>query len=195
MLYKSYKQLYRIILNSKDATTKTTVNKTINTKAVAVITKYFFDLKIELPFTSQARLAVKSFYTNNTKSSSSSSSPVSIGTLRSPTISQRNTFQSTGTSKGVVLLSHNFNSALSTEYQNPDYRLNYIDIQNNLSWLTNGIELIVDSKILDDVGNDVGGFPDIDEWTLELIVYDDELEQNPAFQPFKPFENGYAPVY
>lgn len=193
-MYKTYKQLYRIVLNSQDATSKTTVIKTIGTVLEDLTTRYFFNLNIELPFTVQARLAVKSFHSNN-KSSPVSSKPVAIGGIYSPTISQRNTYQSVGTQNGVLLLSHQFSSTLQTDYYNPDYKLNYIDIQNNLSWLCNGIELFVDSKILDDGGNDIGGFPDNDEWTLELIVYDEELEQNPPFQPMKPFQSSYAPVY
>jgi hypothetical protein len=190
-----YKQLYRIILNSEDATTKTTTTKLINTVNASVVTKYFFQLNIELPFTTHARLAVKSFFTNNIASANPTQKPYSIGIISSPTISQRNTYQSNSTSEGVILLHHNFISSSSTSYENSNYDLNYIDIQNNTSWLTNGIELVVHSRISDDGGNDIGGFPEIDEWSLELLIYDEELEKNPKLKPFIPYENTYAPVY
>ena len=193
MSYKSYKQLYRLILNSNDATTKTTVAKTLNGVALNIVKKYFFKLNIELPFTTQARLSVKSFHSNNTASDGDPTS--SIGCISSPTISQRNTYQSAGTSQGCILLNHNFNYTGLSEYKNDNYDMNYIDIQNNISWLTDGIELYVNSRILDDAGDDIGGFPDIDKWSLELIIYDSELEPNPDFKPFKPFQNGYAPTY
>lgn len=193
MSYKSYKQLYRLILNSNHATTKTTVAKTLNTNNINIVQKYFFKLNIELPFTTQAKLSVKSFHSNNTLSDGNEVSD--IGCISSPTISQRNTYQSIGTSQGCILLNHNFISNGITNYKNDNYDMDYIDIQNNISWLTDGIELYVNSRILDDTLDDIGGFPEIDSWTLELIIYDSELEQNPDFKPFKPFQNGYAPTY
>lgn len=192
MKYHSYKQLYRIILNSADATTITTNLKTIDSQATSIVTKYFFNLNIELPFTSQAKLSVKSFHTNNNNSAVGDS--IAVGNIFSSTLNNRNTYQSFGTSKGLAILSHNFNNT-STEYLNPNYEMNYIDIQNNLTWLTSGIELIVDSKLTDDAGDDIGGFPEDDEWLLELLVCDDKLEENEPFVPYKPFQNTYAPTY
>jgi hypothetical protein len=185
-----YKQLYRIILNSEDGIKNITTASTINNVVIPVARNYFFPLNIELPFTTQARLAVKSFYTNNIPSNST---PFKIGMICSPTISQRNTYQTGSKSDGLILLHHNFGPLSS--YENPNYELNYIDIQNNTSWLTSGIEIIIKSTIVDDVGVDINGFPDLDEWSLELLIYDEELEKNPKLKSFIPFENSYAPVY
>jgi hypothetical protein len=193
MSYKSYKQLYRIILKSTDCTT---ANKTVSGTAtiatvanIDIVQKYFFPLHIELPFTTQARLAVKSF-SNNNFINNDEGYPFSIGAVYSPTLSTRNTYQLSNNSKGVHLFSHHFNTSSTPNiYENKDIEFDYIDIQNNTSWLTNGIEIAIDSKIKTDAGAEISGFPNNGNWCLELIIYDSVLEKNPDFVPSRPLNN------
>lgn len=190
--YKTLRQLYKIVLQSNDADLKETVTKVGNGANIDVVKKYFFNLKTPTIISKTARLAVRSFLCNNVNSNLDNA--VSIGGVYSPTLSQRNVYQSSGTTKGVHLLSQNFKKLQQNDYQNPDYDMNYIDIQNNINWLNEGIEIIVDTKLLDDNGVDIGGCPDVDNWVLELIIYDDVLEKNPDFETDIKAVNTAAPT-
>ena len=56
--------------------------------------------------------------------------------------------------------------------------MNYIDIRKKLSWITDGIDIVIHSKIRDAGSQPIDGFPILDTWVLELIIYDAELEPN-----------------
>ena len=70
----------------------------------------------------------------------------------------------------------------TNSYNNPDYEMNYIDIQNNTSWLNDGIDIVVESKMIDTNGKAINGFPENDNWQMELLIYDAELEPNRPFE-------------
>lgn len=180
--YKTNKQLYKLILNSNYATSTVIKQETISGNNVDVITKYFFKLNIQLPFIKNAKLAVRSFLSNRTSVIiNNDNMPLEVGAIYSPTLNNRNIYTNDN-KRGAHLLSQNLiDDDYITEYHNPNYDMNYIDIQNNISWLNDGIEIIVDSKIRNDGGFSIGGCSSNHNWVIELIIYEDEIEQNPDF--------------
>lgn len=173
MLYTNYKQVARLILKSKDAIQELGTTHVINTlpNCKSVI-KYTFN--IQLPyykFTKNTKLAVESFSFVSEALTYNEVGDIFILNIR------KNNIYHSSTRAGTCILSRILSD--TTEYINPDVINNSIDITGNTSFLEgNPLEIFVDTKVLDDGFVDIKGCSNKNDWSLTLLIYEEEKEEN-----------------
>jgi len=177
MLYTNYKQVAKIILKSEDSLDFTTKTETVATVASTIVTKYTYNITLPFyKFSKNTRLAVESF---SLLSEDFTQRAIDIGDVFILNIKKSNVYHSNPKSnKGTCILSTNLSK--STEYFNPDITKNSIDITGNTGFMEgNPLEIFVDTKIGNDTTNDVGGCIDTAIWSLTLVIFEEEKEENP----------------
>ena len=179
MLYTNYKQVARLVLKSIDAEQETTDRQfTVDTTTTnyPVVTKYTYNVNLPFyKFTKNTKLAVESFSYLSTNLEDKS---VGIGDIFLLNIKKSNIYHSyIGARKGTCILSKNLSK--SFEYINPDVINNSIDITGNTGFIEgNPLEIFVDTKIKDDI-SDINGCLEENFWSLTLVIYEEEKEENP----------------
>lgn len=177
MLYTNYKQVAKIILASEYCTERDTSTKTVNSNAEIVVNKYVFNVNLPFyKFSKTTKLAVESF---SFLSADLTASAIDIGSIFITNIKKSNVYHSNPSlNKGTCLLSINLSKSIN--YINPDVINNSIEITGNTGFMEgNPIEIIVDTKIgADTTADDINGCLDDCRWSLTLIVYEEEKEEN-----------------
>lgn len=174
MLYTNYKQVTRLVLKSEDAI-KTTRTPTIANASILITSLYTF--KPNLPFysfTKNTKLAVESFTFNG--------APLGIGAryigdVIIQNLKRPNIYHS-GIQQGTCIFSGNMHSVIN--FYNNDIINNSIDITGSTNFLNgNELEIFINSRLLDDGNVDIKGCVNNFNWSLTLVVYEEEKEENP----------------
>jgi hypothetical protein len=178
MLYTNYKQVARLVLQKSDADSK----ETVPFKQSATVTgqcETLYKYNINLPyykFSKNTKLAVDSFSVR--ESATYAYKYKNIGNVFIKNIKKSNVYHSDKTKQGTCILSCLM--ARTNQYVNPNVLQNSIDITGNTSFLEgNELELIVDTKIISDDDVLLNGCPEDIYWTLTLLIYEEEKEENP----------------
>lgn len=179
MLYTNYKQVAKIILSSENTTQRdTTENITINTEGKTVVNKYYFTVNLPFyKFSKTTKLAVETF---SLLSNNYTENAIDIGSIFVTSIKKSNVYHSDKALniKGTCLLSIDLSKSLT--YINPDVINNSIEITGNTGFMEgNPIEIVVDTKLgADTTEADIKGCLEENRWSLTLIVYEEEKEEN-----------------
>jgi hypothetical protein len=175
MLYTNYKQVARLVLKSEDAVKTSGGLPTIDGNPILITSLYTF--KPNLPFysfTKNTKLAVESFTFNG--------GPVGvqlqyIGDVIIKNLKRPNIYHSR-IQQGTCIFSGNMHSAIN--YYNNDIINKSIDITGSTNFLNgNDLEIFINTRLLNDTSVDVKGCVDSFNWSLTLVVYEEEKEENP----------------
>jgi hypothetical protein len=174
MLYTNYKQVARLVLKSEDAI-KTVRTPTIEGNQVPINSLYTF--KPNLPFysfTKNTKLAVESF---TFYGSYVGTGARYVGDVIIKNLNRSNIYHSKN-QQGTCIFSGNMYSTI--DYYNNDIINNSIDITNSTNFLNgNELEIFINTRILDDGNVDIKGCVDKFNWSLTLVIYEEEKEENP----------------
>ncbi len=175
MLYTNYKQVARLVLKSEDAIKTSGGIPYIATSATPTNSLYTF--KPNLPFysfTKNTKLAVESF----TFSGGPLGSGIKyIGDVIIKNLKRTNIYHSKN-QQGTCIFSGNMHSTIN--YYNNDIINNSIDITGSTNFLNgNELEIFINTRLLDDGNVDIKGCVDYFNWSLTLVVYEEEKEENP----------------
>ena len=178
MLYKNYKQVAIIHLNSVDADSVVAgVAVPIQLINTVFNTEYIFNVNIPYKFTKQTKMSLVSFnlkYYQDWLAYNGNSAKV--GGLYIKNLHKSNIYHKKK-SNGLLLLNEYFGG--NVEYYNQDIINNSIDITNNTSFLEgNQIKIFLDTQIIDDGANTISGFPNNGEWSIKLYIFEEELVEN-----------------
>lgn len=174
MSYKSYRQIAHITLKSNDANEiQNAGNRLINAANEQINTSYKFNINLPfIKFTKNTHMAVQKVAFKP----SIQNNILAIGDIFITNLKKSNVYHS-GNKKGTCIFTGSF--ANSFEYVNQDTTYNSIDITNHTTFLenNNGIELFVDTKVLDDAAVDIGGIKEFDRFSISLIIFEFEKEE------------------
>lgn len=167
---------------------------TTNTVSTAFNSKYHFKVNLLNPMSPNTRIAVKSFINHNAIKSGNSSSAWDeiekpVGNIYIDNLYDKNSYNSDPEINNKFhLLSFPLCYKKIEEYYNNDILNTSKSIQNG-AFMNNYFDIVVDAKIKNSVGTEIKGLPASSRWSLTLIVYDTEKEENP-----KAFSDGKSPM-
>lgn len=205
MLYKNYKQVAIIHLNSIDAdntqngvqaplTFKTEIPEELGDppaptghivlneyqpvqRNTRFFTEYTFNVNIPYKFTKTTKMSLVSFNIKYDKQwMEYNSKAANVGGLYIKNLHKSNVYHK-NKSNGLLLMNEFFGN--DVDYHNQDIINNSIDITNNTSFLEgNQIKVFLDAKIFDDNDNLVVGCIGNVEWCAKLYIFEEELVEN-----------------
>lgn len=174
VLYTNYTQKAKVVLRSSNAivSTKQFVIDTLN---VDVVQHYAFMITVpNVKFNKETRVAVESFVIHNTNEVINYDQ-ADIGDVYLTSINKKNVV-ATDNIQGTHLLSF---SGLNYSYNNTDLVLNSFSVSGQTQFLEGqGIDILVNTKLEADNGEDIRGCPRDVVWGLTLIVYEMEKQEN-----------------
>lgn len=191
MLYTNYKQVVRLVLKSEDAIKDIVGTHTIQSVAgLNSIGRYTFNINMPFyKFSKNTKLAVEKLsvisndYIDNT---------ADIGDIYLLNIKKQNVFHSSK-KKGTCIYSGILSK--TNEYVNPDVINNSIDITGNTGFLEgNTLDIFVDTFVIDDSAQEIQGCSEGTVWSLSLIIYEEEKEENPKDNVQDGVKNHSKPV-
>ena len=182
--YTNYKQVAKVVLKNIDANIASVTNTDLG---VIVITEYIF--KVNLPtlnFNKQTKMAVESFSIIHTIPQYNGKE-CNVGDVYIKNLTNNDVYHSANKHKGLPILSMDLGK--NNQYNNTDLINNSYDITGKTMFLKNEfLHIFVDTGIKAGAGNnDINGCPLNSHWTLSLIIYEYELEENK-----KDFVSKYA---
>lgn len=152
-------------------------------------TKYRFKVNLLNPMSKNLRIAVKSFvHQNGLKSGSSKSAwdevPKPIGNIYIDNLYDKNSYNTDVTINNKFhLLSYPLCFKKVEEYYNNDIINTSKSIQNSI-FQNNYLDIVVDANIHDKNDKKITGLPTTSNWSLTLILYDTEFEENPKAENY-----------
>lgn len=156
--------------------------------------KYRFKVNLLNPMCTNLRIAVKSFvHHNGLKSGSSRSAwdevPKPIGNIYIDNLYDKDSYNSDEKIKNKFhLLSYPLCFSKIEHFYNHDIINTSKSIQN-AALMNNYLDVVVDANIKDKNDDIVVGLPTTSNWSLTLILYDTEFEENE-----KAYSNGKLPM-
>ena len=181
MLYTNYKQVAEITLNSQFAEQEDTSEQTVHSVPTTFVSKYKFKVNLLNPMSKNLKIAVKSFASHNEFISTASRN---IGTVYVDNWYDKNAFNTDPSIQNKFQL---LTYPLCTERIDKYYNNDIIDTSKsvqNTAFANNYIDIVVDAKIKNDDGVIVKGFPKDNKWSVTLILYDTEFEENPKLENY-----------
>lgn len=187
MLYTNYKQVAKLVLKSTDATQEVSGTELLEDGGapVNIVSKFTYNIKLPfIKFGKNTKLAIENFSTVVPASYDMGN----IADIYIKNIHKKNIYHSAELSaNGTCILSYPIEYL--TEYINTDVINNSIDITGNTSFMEgNPLDIFVDTKIFkyNDPGGGapfnrdgtITGCPDDLVWSLTLLVYEEEKEEN-----------------
>ena len=162
-----------------------------NSETVDFISKYRFKVNLLNPMSKNIRVAVKSFVHHNTLISGSSKSSWDeiqkpIGNIYIDNLYDKNSYNTDSNIRNKLhLLSYPLCFEKVETYYNNDILNTSKSIQNTV-FQNNYIDIVVDASIQDVNAKRIIGCPKTSSWSLTLVLYDVEMEENPkTFSDFK----------
>lgn len=163
-----------------------------NTVSTAFNSKYHFKVNLLNPMSPNVRVAVKSFIIHNAIPSGTSASAwdeieKAVGNIYIDNLYDKNSYNSDPVINNKFhLLSYPLCYKKIEQYYNNDILNTSKSIQNG-AFMNNYFDVVVDAKIKNSIGTEIIGLPTSSNWSLTLIVYDTQAEENPkAFSDGKP---------
>ena len=167
---------------------------TTTTASVSFNSKYHFKINLLNPMSPNVRVAVKSFINHNAIQSGVSAGTWDevekpVGNIYIDNLYDKNSYNSDPVIQNKFhLLSYPLCYKKIEEYYNNDILNTSKSIQNG-AFMNNYFDIVVDAKIKNSVGTEITGLPTSSKWSMTLIVYDIEKEENP-----KAFSDGLLPM-
>ena len=177
MLYTNYKQVAKLVLKSEDAVK-------INGPLGSVLGNFnrtvymLYSFKPTLPFykfTKNTRLAVDTFVCTGYLGGGVLKY---TGDVIIKNFKKSNIYNSNPIKQGTVIYSGYFNNLI--DYRNNDIINNSIDITGATDFLNgNELDIFVDTRLVDDNNIPIRGCISNYNWSLTLVIFEQEKEENP----------------
>lgn len=175
VLYTNYTQKAKVVLRSSNAIVSTKQFDLDGGNAnVDVVQKYAFMITVpNVKFNKETRIAVESFVLHDT--TTINFNQFDIGDVYLTSVNKKNVV-ATDNLQGTHLLSF---SGVDYTYNNTDLVLNSFSITGQTEFLEGqGIDIFVNTNIKDDNDDEIRGCPIGVVWSLSLIVYEMEKQEN-----------------
>jgi len=151
--------------------------------------KFSFKINLLNPMSKNLKIAVKSFSIHNTTTMGSDfyswdNSERSIGNVYIDNVYDKNSFNSDAdiNNKFELLTIPMCQKPIDT-YFNNDILNSAKSIQNNI-FQNNYLDIVVDAKIKNSDNEKIKGIPLTARWSLSLILFDTEFEENPKLENY-----------
>ena len=181
MLYTNYKQVAEIVLNSDNAEQTNTSTENVGT-AETFVSKYKFKVNLLNPMSKNIKIAVKSFVSHNDFISSDTAR--NIGDVYVDNWYDKNAFNTDPSIQNKFqLLSYPLCTERIDKYYNNDI-INTSKSVQNTAFMNSYIDVVVDAKITNSENKVIKGIPQKNKWSLTLVIYDTEFEENPKAENY-----------
>ena len=151
--------------------------------------KFSFKINLLNPMSKNLKIAVKSFCIHNTTTMGSDfhswdNSEREIGNVYIDNVYDKNSFNSDAdiNNKFELLTIPLCQKPIDT-YFNNDILNSAKSIQNNI-FQNNYLDIVVDAKIKNSDNEKIKGIPQTARWSLSLILFDTEFEENPKLENY-----------